>query len=205
VYVYSQEEVTALMDATRIFQGLRRATYRTLIGLLAVTGMRVGEAIDLDREDVNWKDGVVRVRQAKFGKTRELPLHPTTVDALHVYARERDRIHPHPPSPSFLLSLHGTRLFYKNVHHGFLRLVRRVGMENRRPRRPRIHDLRHSFATQTLLDWQRDGLDIGCRMFSLTTYLGHVSPSSTYWYLTATPQVLQQASQHFHSSMGGRP
>jgi integrase len=109
-YVYSDDEVQALMEATRIFCGLRSATYKTLIGLLAVTGMRVGEAIDLDRSDVDWREGVLLVRNAKFGKVRELPLHRTTVEALRTYARERDRTLSHPRSPSFLLSLQGTRL-----------------------------------------------------------------------------------------------
>jgi integrase/recombinase XerD len=204
-YVYSDGEVQALMEATRIFCGLKSATYKTLIGLLAVTGMRVGEAIGLDRSDLDWRDGLLLVRNAKFGRLRELPLHPTTVEALRTYARQRDRTLSHPSSPSFLLSLQGTRLHYKNVHHGFLRLLRLAGMANRRPRRPRIHDLRHTFATKTLLSWQRDGLDIQQRLPWLSTYMGHIHPSDTYWYLTATPELLQHAAQPFQHTMGDLP
>lgn len=204
-YLYSDDEVQALMEATRIFSGLRSATYKTLIGLLAVTGMRVGEAIDLDRSDLDWREGLLLVRKAKFGKVRELPLHPTTVEALRTYARERDRTLSHPRSPSFFLSLHGTRLFYKNVHHGFLRLLRVAGMEIRRPRQPRIHDLRHTFATKTLLSWQREGLDIHERLLWLSTYMGHVCPSHTYWYLTATSELLQHAARPFQDTMGDLP
>lgn len=194
-YVYTDEELCTLMDAARTFDGLKGATYATLIGLLGATGMRVGEAIALDRDDVDEREGVFAVRHAKFGKSRELVLHRTTTEALRAYADERDRVHPRPRSPAFLLSLAGTRLNYKNVHFTFLRLVRRAGLAERRPRRPRIHDLRHTFAVTTLVRWYREGADVEARLPALSTYLGHVAPSSTYWYLTATPELLELASQ----------
>jgi integrase len=134
------------------------------------------------------------VQQGKFGKTRELALHRTSVEALEDYAGARDRALPYQHSPAFLLSLAGTRLEYKNVHHCFLRLVHAAGLGGRRPR-PRPHDLRHTFAVTTLVRWYRQGVDVDARLPALSTYLGHVVPSSTYWYLTATPQLLELARQ----------
>lgn len=193
-YIYTDDEIDALVRAARFLRNLKSATYATLIGLLAATGMRVGEAIALDRCDVDCREDVLVIRQGKFGKSRELLLHPTTTQALRGYASARDRALPHPRSPSFLLSLAGTRLHYKNVHSSFLRLVRHAGLADQR-QRPRLHDLRHSFAVTTLVRWYREGVDVEARLPSLSTYLGHVAPSSTYWYLTATPQLLQLARQ----------
>jgi integrase len=144
-YLYSPAEVTALMTAAGAIRApLRAATYQTLIGLLAVTGMRVGEAISLDRGDLDPGQGLLTVRRGKFGKSRQLPLHPATVQALGTYAELRDRSCPRPASPAFFISLAGTRLIYKNVHRTFHQLTRTAGL---RPRsaacRPRIHDLRH--------------------------------------------------------------
>jgi integrase len=169
------------------------ATYCTLLGLLATTGLRVGEALALDQADCDLTTGVLRIRRAKFGKTRQVPLHPSTGAALIAYSRLRDRTFRPPRSPSFFVSRAGTRLHYKNVHLAFLRLVRAAGLTDRLPRRPRLHDLRHSFATHTLLDWYRTGVDVEARLPWLSTYLGHVGPSSTYWYLTATPELLTLA------------
>lgn len=149
----------------------------------------------LERDDVDKREGVLLVRDAKFGQAREVPLHPTTTAALGDYARQRERALPHPRSPAFLLSLAGTRLHYNNVHHTFMRLVHRAGLAERHPRRPRLHDLRHSFAVSTLVRWYRDGADVEARLPALSTYLGHVAPSSTYWYLTATPELLRLAGR----------
>lgn len=195
-YLYSQEEIVALMTATAVLRGaLRQATYRTLFGLLAVTGMRVGEAIGLDRSDVDLVHGVVTVRGAKHGKSRELPLHPSAVVALRGYARLRDRVCPQPKTPAVLISPAGTRLIYCNVHSTFRQLRERAGL---RPRsgtcRPRIHDLRHAFAVGTVLDWYRADLDVQSRMPLLSTYMGHVNPKDTYWYLSAAPELLQVAA-----------
>ena len=192
-HVYTDEELGALIQAPHILRGFKGVTYATLIGLLAVTGMRVGEVIALNRDDVDERQSVLVVRDGKFDKSRELLLHPTTAEALSAYARKRDRALPHPRSPAFLLSLAGTRLNYKHVHSGFLRLVRRAGLAERRPRRPRLHDLRHSFAVTTLVRWYREGADVETQLPALSTYLGHVAPSSTYWYLTATSELLELA------------
>lgn len=196
-YIYSDEDVRALLVAAeRIRSHFSVQTHVTLLGLLAVTGMRVSEALALDRDDVEWAIGALVVRNAKFGKSRLVPLHPTTVAALREYSQERDRKWPTPSSPSFFVSLRGKRPFYNNVHRVFLRLVDRSGLADRAsPRRPRIHDLRHTFAVKTILGWYRQGVDVEARMPHLSTYLGHVNPSGTYWYLTATPELLARAAQ----------
>lgn len=202
-YIYPDEEICGLMRAAPAFKGLKSATYSTLIGLLAATGMRVGEAIALDVADMS-RVGLLVIRSGKFGKQRELPLHSTTSQALRQYASLRDRILPQPHSPAFLLSLAGTRLHYKNVHLAFLRLLHLTGLAERRPR-PRLHDLRHTFAVTTLIRWYREGADIEARLPALATYLGHVAPSSTYWYLTATPELLQLARHRAEVGLGARP
>lgn len=208
-YIYSEADVRALMDAThrvyRLRDPFRSHTYRTLIGLLASTGMRVGEAIDLDRTNLDPKEGTFTVRDGKFGKSREVPLHPSTLDALLEYAGHRDRRFGHPKSSAFFLSLAATRLLYQNVHLTFLRLVEWAGLANRKPRRPRIHDLRHSFAVHTLADAYRAGLDVERQVAVLSTYLGHVSPSSTYWYLSAVPELLDVAARRLETSLGALP
>jgi integrase/recombinase XerD len=150
-YLYCEEEVAALMTAAgAIRTPLRAATYQVLIGLLAATGMRVGEAIGLDRDDLDAGQGLLTIRSGKFGKSRQLPLHPSTLQALAGYARLRDSAHRRPAEPAFFLSATGTRLIYKNVHFTFRKLVKAAGL---RPRsaacRPRIHDLRHTFAVTT--------------------------------------------------------
>jgi integrase len=204
-YLYTDEQIVALMRAARTLHGLKGVTYATLLGLLATTGMRVGEALHLDRADVDWRERVLLIRRSKFGKSRELPLEPSTVQALRNYARQRDRLLPHPRSPSFLLSLAGTRLHYKNVHFCFLRLLHLAGLADRKPRRPRLHDLRHTFALKTIADSYRAGLNVQVRLSSLSTYLGHVCPSHTYWYLSAAPGLLDLAAERLDSSLGVLP
>jgi integrase/recombinase XerD len=195
-YLYSAADIAALMSAAQAIRSpLRAATYQALIGLLAVTGARVGEAIRLDRGDLDWGEGRLTVRHGKFGKSRQLPLHPTTAQALAGYAQLRDRHSPRPASPAFFISLTGTRLIYKNVHYTFHRLVQAAGLQPRSARcRPRIHDLRHSFAVATLISWYQDGRDTQPRLPLLSTYLGHVDPADTYWYLQAAPELLTLAA-----------
>lgn len=199
-YVYSTEDITALLSATDTLRTpLRVATYRTLLGLLAVTGMRVGEAIALDERDLDRRRDVLVLRKTKFDKSREVPLHASTVQALERYLRDRNRLAPR-RSPSLFVSIVGSRLFYQNVHETFLKLVYAAGLGDRRPRRPHIHDLRHSFAIRTVLDWYRDGVDVEARLPLLSTYLGHIGPSSTYWYLTAVPELLEAATARLERS-----
>lgn len=205
-YLYSSEDVRALMEATarELHGSLKPFTYATLLGLLAAAGIRVGEAIALDRSDVDLVEGLLTIRTGKFGKSREVPLHPTTVAALQAYAYERDRAFRRCRSPSFFISQTTTRLIYKNVHVGFRRLVRRAGLADQ-PRQPRIHDLRHTFAVRTLLDWYRAGVDVEARLPLLSTYLGHVNPSSTYWYLTAAPELMGLAAERLEHALGVLP
>lgn len=194
-YLYTEADVRALLHACASLRGsLVPATYATLLGLLAVTGMRIGEAIALDRSDVDAREQRLIIRHAKFNKAREVLLHPTTVDALQRYARTRDGLLRRPQSPAFFLSTTARRLLPQNVWQIFARLRRRAALPQQ-PCRPRLHDLRHSFALNTLLRWSRDGGDIPPRMAALSTYLGHVKPSMTYWYLTATPELLQLAAE----------
>jgi integrase len=194
-YLYSDAEVVALLDAcSRLSPPLRVATYRTLFGLLAVSGMRVGEAIHLNRDDVDLERGLLVVWQGKFRKSREVPLQPSTVEALHAYAQRRDELRPRRKQASFFISTVGTRLCESAVRSTFGRLVRWVGLEPKSPAcRPRIHSLRHTFAVATLLGWYRAGDDVMAKVPLLSTYLGHVGPVATYWYLQATPDLLAQA------------
>ncbi|MGH3561427.1 MAG: tyrosine-type recombinase/integrase [Mycobacterium sp.] len=196
-YLYSEAEIAALLAAARGLRSpLRAATYTTLIGLLAATGMRVGEAIALDSDDVDLHDGLIVVRHSKFGKSRQLPLHPTTIRALSDYAATRERLCPAPRTSAWLVSTTGTRLIYNNVHEVFHRLTEQVGLRPPSPRcRPRPHDLRHAFAVTTLLGWYRDGGDVAARLPLLSTYLGHARPGDTYWYLSAAPELLAEAAR----------
>jgi integrase len=206
-YLYSDADITALIAAAAALRfPLRVATYQTLTGLLAVTGMRVGESIRLDRADLDLAGGVITVRQSKFGKTRLLPLHPTTTTALRSYLQLRDRLHPHPRTAAVFISSAGTRLIYSNVHATFRRLAASAALESRPGRcRPRIHDLRHSFAVRTLLDAYAAGQDSQARLALLSTYMGHTDPSHTYWYLSAAPELLALAGQRLGNHLAGQP
>jgi len=198
-YQYRDEEVEQLVKAAQQLPGpdeLRAATYTTLFGLLAVTGMRVGEAISLARQDVNLNQALLTLRQTKFNKSRLVPIHPTTVDKLREYERLRDRIGPQPKSPNFFLSARGTRLAYTTLRHWFIQVCCQIGLRGPTDHRgPRMHDLRYRFAIGTLLRWYRTDQDIEAHLPELTTYLGHGHVADTYWYLSATPELLQLATQ----------
>ena len=205
-YLYTDQEIWALMAATDRLRGpLRRATYRTLIGLLAVSGMRVGEAIRLDRPDLDLAAGVVTIMDSKFGKSRELPLRPTTVAALREYLRIRDAHSRADVSDALLISPAGTRLIYCNVHATFRQLRADAGLRSTSSAcRPRVHDLRHRFAVQTLLDWYRDGVDVQPRLPLLSTYMGHTHPRHTFWYLEAAPELMAIAGQKLEAAQEER-
>jgi integrase len=205
-YIYEPAEIAALLTATTTLRSpLTVATYRTLLGLIAVTGLRGGEAVALDDGDVERRHGLLVIRKTKFGKTREVPLHATTLRALVRYAHERDRLAPRRRTRSFFVSLAGTRLIYSCVHRTFLHLVGAAGLADRRPRRPRIHDLRHAFAVRTVLGWYRGGVDVEAKLPMLSTYLGHIRPSSTYWYLSAVPELLEAATIRLERAWKVRP
>jgi integrase len=205
-YLYSDSEIVALIEATRALRTpLRRATFATLIGLLAVTGIRVGEAIALDRGDIDLAAGRLTVRYGKFGKARELALHPSTVEALRRYQRLRRRLAPPTGTSAFFVSTAGTRLIYCDVHNAFHRLVRLAGLSPRSSScRPRIHDLRHTFAVASMLDAYAAGEDGQSRLTLLSTWLGHVHPGSTYWYLSASPELMTVAGQRLETHSADR-
>jgi integrase/recombinase XerD len=195
-YLYTDHEISALIAAAAALSiPLRAATYQTLVGLLAATGMRVGEAIRLDHEDFDDQSGVLTVRDSKFGKSRQLPLHPTTTTRLHDYLELRDQLCSRPSTTALLLSARGYRLRYERLWETFHRLVVQAGLQPRSPGCvPRIHDLRHTFAVTTLLGWYRDGADVPALLPRLSTYLGHADPKHTYWYLSAAPELLALAA-----------
>ena len=205
-YLYSEADLAALIAAASSLRTpLRRATFATLIGLLAVTGIRVGEAIALNSGDIDLASGRLVVRHGKFGKTRELALHPSTVEALRRYLRLRNRLAPATGTSALFVSTAGTRLIYCNVHNAFHRLVRLAGLTPRSGScRPRIHDLRHSFAVAAMLDAYAAGQDGQTRLTLLSTWLGHVHPASTYWYLSASPELMAMAGQRLEAHLAAQ-
>lgn len=205
-YIYSDSDVEALMGTVPrlVPTALRAATFQTMIGLLAATGIRVGEAIALDRDDVDWADGVLVVRMSKFNKTREILLDPTVVDVLHTYAHIRDHHVPRPSSRTFFVSGKGTPVIYGDFGTLFRKLLVASGVGAGSAIRPRIHDLRHSFAVHTLERWYRDDHDVAALLPRLSTYMGHRSPVSTYWYLSAAPQLLALAAHRLEDAREAR-
>ena len=206
-YIYSEAEIAALMEAARaLTPPLHAASIETLIGLMATTGLRLGEALGLDRRDVDLKDGALQVRAGKQQKQREVPLHPTTTEALREYARLRDRLCPMPDTAAFFLSRQGRRLHRSTVHRLFPQLIREVGLEGRGHRaRPRPHDLRHAYAVRTLLGWHRSGEEVERKLPLLATFLGHAHPASSYWYLEAVPELLQIIGCRLDGALGEAP
>jgi integrase len=212
-HIFTEQEIGQLMaEATRLVSatGLRALTYTTLIGLLAVTGLRPGEALALERSDVDLQNGILTIRQTKFGKSRFVPVTDSTVAALQDYAKRRDELCPHPRTDAFLISERGTRVFGSAARRTFAKISCAVGIRetsgSRRSRGPRLQDFRHCFATRKLIEWYRAGVDVGREMSKLTTYLGHVDVAHTYWYLEAVPELLQLATERLraHAAGGGQ-
>ena len=202
-YLYSDYDIAALMDATASLKGrLRQATYRTLIGLLAVTGMRVGEARRLDRCDVDLAEGTITVRHAKFDKARLLPLHPSTTQALGDYLDLRDRLARPGACSAVFISPPGNPLIACNVESTFRIMVARAGLKPRGAARPRMHDLRHSFIVNAVLHGYRRSQDVQARLAVIATYAGHVDPKYSYWYLTASPELMAIAGQRLDAYLG---
>jgi integrase len=202
-YLYTSREIAVLMLAAQALPHPILATcYATLIGLLATTGMRVSEALRLDDSDVDWARGLLVIRGAKFNKTREVPLHPSTLTALTTFMHRRDRQRPHRRTLSLFISTTGVRIRYSDFRSVFRRLVATTGIGGHL--KPRIHDMRHSFAVTILRDWYRAKLDVDPRLPLLSTYLGHVSPKTTYWYLTATPELVALAAKRLEQAWEGR-
>lgn len=208
-YIYSDDEIRRLLQAAMDLPpsaGLRPWTYRSVFGLTAVTGMRIGEVIHLDRADVDLEQGVVTVRLTKFGKSRLIPLHPSTVEELTRYIRLRDQLYPRPGTPRFFLSNHGTPLTDCMVRWTFIKLSRQIGLRQIGDSAgPRIHDLRHRFAVTTLLHWYRTGVDVEQRLPVLSTYLGHAHVEDTYWYLSAIPELFTLAKDRLEKRWEAHP
>jgi integrase/recombinase XerD len=204
-YLYTDDEIASLMAAARQLRSLlAAATFETLIGLLATTGMRVGEAVRLDRANIDWTQGVITVVASKFDRSRQVPLHPSTVEALAGYAQRRDTLCPNPKAASFFVSTVGSALIPAGVRRTWGRLVKAAGLQAHSERcRPRIHDLRHRFAVSTLLGWYQADLDVQTQLPLLSTFLGHVDPTTTYWYLEATPELLALAAARQERFLGG--
>jgi integrase len=197
-YLYSEAEIRDLLAAAFALppsHALRRWTYYCLFGLLAVTGMRISEALNLQDKDVDLKSGILTIRDTKFGKTRLVPVHPSTKSTLQRYAKRRDA-HRYPPRCShFFVAERGGRLLLQYVHRVFWRLSRQTGLRSPSDHTgPRLHDLRHRFAVQTLLNGYRTGQGVDVVLPVLSTYLGHTCVRDTYWYLSACPELLGHAA-----------
>ncbi len=198
-YFYSDAEIQRLLQAAMSLSShhpLRPWTYYCLFGLLVVTGMRLGEALHLRTEDMDWSEGVLTIRDTKFGKSRLVPLHPSTRKVLAAYAKRRDSLFVELAGAYFFVNRNGNRLDRGEVHRVFYALSRQIGL--RAPsasRGPRLHDFRHRFAIQTLLRWYRNGEDPKRRLPILSTYLGHAQVTDTYWYLTGTTELMGAAGK----------
>ena len=205
-YLWSQQDISRLLDATGALRpALKAASYEALFGLLAVTGMRLGEAVALEPDDVDLDNGVITIhaQNAKLERARMVPLHPTTVHALQRYADARARLCPRPRSSTFLLSGVGTGLDRSAVAKTLRTLTTTLGLRTSTIH-PTAHQLRHSIAVSTLIDWQRSGAQVDERIAVLSTYLGHVRPAETYWYLTATPDLMGLAADRVDLRFGDR-
>ncbi len=206
-YLWSDEDISRLLEATRALRPpLKAASYETLFGLLAVTGMRLGEAIALERDAVDLDNGVITIREqtVKLERARVVPLHRSTADALERYAATRGRLCPAPRSSTFFLSHTGGGLTRQAVAKTLRTLTTALGLRTETVH-PTSHHLRHSFAVRTLIGWQRSGVQIDEQIAVLSTYLGHVSPAETYWYLTATPELMRSAAGRLARHLGEQP
>jgi integrase len=199
-HIYSDEEIERLLcraEQLPSSKGFRAHTYTTLFGLLSVSGMRVNEALGLDRQDVDLDHGILCVRRTKFGKSRYVPVHTSTIDVLKQYAQKRDGIFPALATSAFFVSERGTRITDCIARYTFAKLSQQLGlrtMAKGHGRGPRLHDMRHRFAARTLINWYRAGVDVERELPKLATYLGHVHVNETYWYIEAVPELLQLAT-----------
>ena len=202
-YIYTEQEIGRLLEALLALPPathLRRWTYYSLIGLLTVTGLRISEAIKLKRRDVDLEAGVLTIRKTKFGKSRLVPIHPTTVSALADYAHRRDARPCRCIGEYVVTCEHGGRLYVQNIELVFLRLLRETGLRHRDASLgPRIHDLRHRFAVNTLLRWYQAGEDVERLLPVLSTWLGHIKTRDTYWYLSACPELMEHAANRLEA------
>lgn len=210
-HIYTDDQVAKIVTEAgrlRSAYGLRGWTCSTLFGLIAATGLRVSEAIGLDEQDVDLGEGVLTVRRGKNGKSRFVPMSTSAVDRLGAYRAERNRILGAGRSTFFLLES-GQRPTDCSARYNFAQVCQSIGLRdrqmfNKHGRGPRIHDLRHTFAVRTIMEWYRQGLDPDREMIKLSTYLGHAKPEHTYWYIEAVPELLQLACERAERSITER-
>jgi len=202
-HIYTEQEMADLLAAARCLSPqLRGATYEALFGVLAATGLRVSEAVHLMDADVDLKSGMLTVHQTKFAKSRQVPVHPSTREALRRYRQLRDpQVTITEDTPFFVGTRgrrHGCALSLRQVDRVFQRLREQLGWVNRGAHAaPRIHDLRHTFVVRRMLLWHAQGIDIDQKMLALSTYVGHAMVTNTYWYLTAVPELMVLAAERF--------
>jgi integrase/recombinase XerD len=207
-YLYTDDEIRQLLDAAKSMSAqlpLHRSTYHCLLGLLAVSGMRISEALNLELRDIDWMEALLTIRSTKFGKSRLVPLHPTTKLVLSDYVSQRNEFFCDRPTSAFFPSKTGARLDEGQVRRVFYRLSRQVGIRGASANSgPRLHDFRHRFAVETLLRWYRSGEDVTRRLPILSTYLGHAHVTDTYWYLTNTPELMASAGERLERRWEGQ-
>jgi integrase len=201
-HIFTEQEIGQLMaEANRLASrtGLRALTYTTLIGLLAATGLRPGEALALEGSDVDLENGILSIRETKFGKSRFVPVSDSTRAALQEYVNQRDSLRSSSRTNAFLVSELGDRVHGCAARRTFAKLSCTIGLRTSAGKRcgrgPRLQDFRHYFATRRLIEWYRAGIDVAREMSMLTTYLGHVEVAHTYWYLEAVPELLHLAAE----------
>lgn len=208
-YLYSEEEIAHLLRCALELPsagGLRPWTYHCLLGLLSVTGLRIGEAIRLQPEDVDLQAGLLTIRGTKFGKSRLVPIHRTAQEVLEQYRVRRERFLAGRSALAFFISSRGNPLDIGDIHRTFYKLSRQIGLRGEMASHgPRLHDFRHRFAVQTLLCWYRAGEDVERRLPVLSTYLGHIHVADTYWYLSACPELMGLAVARLEQRWEERP
>ena len=201
-YIYSSSEIQALLGAASKLtpkNSLRSHTYRTLLGVLYSTGIRIGEALALNLEHSHSANQLLYIAEGKFRKARWVPLSPSTCRALEQYVRTRLQIRPRSPESPLFLNQRSRRLHHATVNQSFRHLLRQCGIHHSKHTGPRIHDLRHTFAVHRLLAWYRDGDDVNARLAWLATYMGHVDIHSTEVYLQPTAELIEQVNRRFHN------
>ena len=198
VHIYSRQEIASLLEAASSLghvHPLRASTFCTLVGLLDCSGLRIGEALGLCDQDIDWSAGVLTIRRAKNGRTRRIPVQASTLEALQRYRTLRQKALGSAVAPAFFVTFRGKPLGYAGVNGAFGKLRQDLGWT--KPPVPRLHDLRHTFTVRTLLAWYQSGEPVGPKLWLLSSYLGHRHLADTYWYLTAVPQLMQLCQERF--------
>ena len=206
-YLYSDEQIHQLLEAAKSMpttHSLQPWTYHCLLGLLAVTGLRISEALNLRSTDVDWSEGILTIRDSKFGKSRLIPLQASSLKVLDDYSAHRDRLFKDRKTPYFFCSRNDGRLDEGQVRRVFYKISRQIGIRGASASHgPRLHDFRHRFAVQTLLRWHSNGEDVRRRLPTLSTYLGHAHVTDTYWYVTGTPALMAAVGQRLEKRWEG--